>query len=315
MSIFEKVKNNQTKNFYSFIENINEDDINNLTELIIKYSKSNIYFAGIGKSGNIAIHLADVFKSVGLKSFYLNIMNVTHGDLGCINKDDLILFFSKSGNTKEIMDIVDVFNSYKILICSNNESKISSKVDSTFIVPLEEEGDIHFNLIPSNSITNNVIYFNFVLNLYIEKSNLTLENYRKNHPSGDIGFKTKKVRDFISNDIYICDNINILVRDVINLMKENKMGIVFENKSDDNNFYGILTTKDLVNIISNNEKVFEQPIKNFINRKPITLNNPEELISSILKDLKEYKFFKFIPVLDNNKYIGIIDNSKILKYL
>ena len=93
------------------------------------------------------------------------------------------------------------------------------------------------------------------------------------------------------------------------------MGIVFENKSDDNNFYGILTTKDLVNIISNNEKVFEQPIKNFINRKPITLNNPEELISSILKDLKEYKFFKFIPVLDNNKYIGIIDNSKILKYL
>ena len=64
---------------------------------------------------------------------------------------------------------MDVFECYKVLICSNKKAKISSKVDETYVVPLEDEGDIHFKLIPSNSIANNIIYFNFVFNLLLRK--------------------------------------------------------------------------------------------------------------------------------------------------
>lgn len=311
MNTFDKVMINQKNNFNYLIDKINYDKVNELVDLIIKYSENNIYFAGVGKSGNLAIHLADVFKSVGLKAFNLNIMNTTHGDLGCIKENDLILFFSKSGNTKEILDIVDVFNCKKILICSNHKAKISQKVDDTYIVPMEEEGDIHFNLIPSNSIGNNIIYFNFILNLFIEKSELTLDDYKCNHQSGDIGFKTKKVRDFISNEIYICDNINLTIKEIIDILKVNKMGIIFENE---NLFYGIITTKDMLNFISD-ENINDKPIKDYINKNPFIIEEPESLISSKINIIKDYKFFKFIPVIDNGKYVGIIDNSKILKYL
>lgn len=312
MNTFSKILENQKKNFDNFVQNIKENEINKLVDLFIKHKDKNIYFAGIGKSGNLALHLCDVFKSIGLKSFYLNIMNTTHGDLGCIKNDDIILFFSKSGNTKEILDIINVFNCYKILICSNVKAKIKDYVDQVFIVPLEEEGDINFGLIPSNSISNNITYFNFVFNLFIEKTSFKLEEYKLNHPSGDIGFKTKKVKDFINNDIFVCKNINLSIKEVINILKVNKMGIVFENN---NNFYGIITTKDILNVYSSDELNLDNGIEKYINKEPFVIEDSESLISSKMELIKEYKLFKFIPVLNNGKYIGVIDNSKILKYL
>jgi len=316
MNTFNKVLENQKKNFDNFIENIKENEINKLVDLLINYQDKNIYFAGVGKSGNLAFHLADIFKSVGLKAFNLNIMNTTHGDLGCVKSDDLILFFSKSGNTKEILDIIDVFECHKVLVCSNMEAKITKKVNEIFIVPMEEEGDIHFKLIPSNSIANNVIYFNFVLNLFIKKSGLTLDEYKCNHPSGDIGFKTKKVNCFISNDILVSNNINMSVKEVMDLLQNNKMGIVFEDV--ENNFYGIITTKDILNCANNilsKSKDINVSVKEYINKNPFIIEDSNSLISLKINAMRYYKFFKFIPVIDNKKYVGIIDNSKILKYL
>jgi len=316
MDTFEKVLKNQQDNFDNLIDKLDKSEINKLVDLLIKFSDNNIYFAGVGKSGNLAFHLSDVFKSVGLKAFNLNIMNTTHGDLGCVKSDDLILFFSKSGNTKEMLDIMDVFECYKVLVCSNMEAKISKKVNETYIVPMEEEGDIHFKLIPSNSITNNVIYFNFVLNLFIEKSGLTLDEYKCNHPSGDIGFKTKKVNDFISNDILVSNNINMSVKEVMDLLQNNKMGIVFEDV--ENNFYGIITTKDILNCANNilsKSKDINVSVKEYINKNPFIIEDSNSLISLKINAMRYYKFFKFIPVIDNKKYVGIIDNSKILKYL
>ena len=312
MNVYQKIFKNQKNNFNQLISNINEKILNNLVNLFIKYQKKNIYFAGVGKSGNLASHLSDIFKSIGFKSFYLNIMNSTHGDLGCIKNDDLILFFSKSGSTKEILDIVDIFNCYKILITSNENGKISNKVNDTFIVPLVEEGDIHFNLIPSNSITNNLIYFNFVFNMLVDKKGMKLDEYKLNHPSGDIGFRTKKIKDFINNDVYVCNDINISIKNVLELLKVNKMGIIFKNNS---KFYGILTNKDILNIFSAKDINLDQKIKDYININPFILEDSNSLISGKIEKIKEYKYFKFIPILDNGEYVGVLDNSKILKYL
>jgi len=210
------------------------------------------------------------------------------------------------------LSIVNLFKCYKVLVCSNEKAKIKNFVDQTFIVPVEKEADIHFNLIPSNSILNNVMYFNFILNDFIEKSNLNLENYKLNHPSGDIGFKTKKIKDFISSDVFICRDINLSIKEVINIVKKNKSGIIFEHNK---LFYGIITTKDILNIYLENDFNLEKSIEKFINKNPFTIEDPESLITTKIELLKKYKVFKFIPVLKNGIFLGIIDNSKILKYL
>jgi arabinose-5-phosphate isomerase len=315
MNNFEKIKNNQKENFEYFVNKINSDELSKLVNLIYSHKDNNIYFTGVGKSNNVALHLVDLFKSIGLKTFHLNLLNLTHGDYGSIKENDLIFFISKSGNTEEIFKIIKIVNCYKVLICCNHFSKIKTEVDETYIVPFNQECDINFKLIPSNSITNTINYFNYILNLYIVKINLSIEKYKNYHPSGDIGFRTKKIIDFVNKNIYICNDININFNQLINLLNDNKSGIIFE---DNDKFYGIITNKDIVKLHSYQDKIGEimnGNIKKYINKNPIIIENSNEFIKNKIDFIRKYKFFKFIPVIDNEKCIGIIDNSKILKYL
>ena len=79
-----------------------------------------------------------------------------------------------------------------------------------------------------------------------------------------------------------------------------------------------MTNKDLINIYSKTDdinSILQKEIKHFINTSPIIIENSHALISEKIEIIKNYKYFKLIPVVNNNQYIGVIDNSKILKYL
>ena len=115
--------------------NINFDLITNK----ILSCSGNIYITGVGKSEDISIHLVNLMKSISLKSYYLNIMNSTHGDLGCIDDKDIIIFFSKSGNTSEIIDKINLFKCYKIGICCNDKSLFSKYCNHTIVLPFQSE--------------------------------------------------------------------------------------------------------------------------------------------------------------------------------
>ena len=318
--MFNELLLNQEENLDNILRSLKsnkqvQDDIEKLVNLLCKYINKTVYLLGVGKSGNLAVHLSDILKSISFKSFPLNVTNLTHGDIGCIDSEDLVIFISKSGNTNEILNIIENFKCQKILLCNSNNSKISKFVDDTFVIPLKKECDLNFNLIPSNSIVNTLIYFNFVFNMVARKNKLTVDQYKLNHPSGDIGLKTKKVKEFISNDILVINNIDLELEEVAKLMNNTKMGLVFTNND---HFYGILTTKDLLKTyveISNDYEKLSRPIRDYINKSPIIIEGSNSLISKNIDLIREHKYFKFIPVIDNKKYVGIIDNSKILKYL
>jgi len=302
---------NQKKNFSNFIKNLNLRDVEELTNLIYNYKEKNIFLLGVGKSNNVANHFSDILKSIGINAINLNLLNITHGDFGLIKEDDLVIFFSKSGNTKEILNIVSIFSSKTILICCSNDSKIKNLVDKTFVVPLEEEGDLFFKLIPSNSIVNTIIYCNYIFNNLISKLNLTLDDYKKNHPSGDIGFKSKKLIDFVNKNIFTTSNINLTIKETIEILKKNKLGIIFLNN---NKFIGISTTKDILKYLSEGASMNDN-INKYINRNPVILENSQSFISLSMTKIKKYKFFKLLPIIDNGNFVGILDNSKILKFL
>ena len=100
----------------------------------IKTNNGNIFFTGIGKSEDMSNHGCNLLKSIGLNSFSLNILNLTHGDMGSIQENDII-FFSKSGNTSEIINIIDCLKGYKIGVCCNQDSKFLNHVlDISFTI-------------------------------------------------------------------------------------------------------------------------------------------------------------------------------------
>ena len=308
-STFNLVKKNQTNNFDYFMNKIDKNQIKSFVDILLEYKDKNIHILGIGKSSSLAIYLSDILKSINLKSFYLNCSNLTHGDLGCVKQDDLVIIISKSGNTEEIIRIIDIIPSFKVLITCNSKSALSNNVDKTFIVPFKHEADLFFDIVPSNSSLNFIAYLNFIINIYIERSNFNFENYKQSHPSGDIGFKTKKIEDFVNHDVYICNNFYLSNDEIIKILLDSKNGIIFEKNEI---FYGILTTKD---VLSNLDSLHEKSIYNLINKNPTVLEDSSELMINKIEFIKRFKLFKFIPVLKNRKCLGILDNSSLINII
>lgn len=307
--LLNKILRKNQENFDYFKNNLNKDDINELANILVANKENNIFFIGIGKSGNVANHISDLLKSISLKTFYLNAINLVHGDLGSIKRNNLLLIFSKSGNTKEILSIIDNINCKKYLFSCHEDNKISKKVIKNFIIPLKEELDLEFNLIPTNSILNTISYFNIVTNLIINKTNIKDEEYNLNHCKGNIGFLLKPISEFIDQNINTY-NINITIEECIQNLNKDKKGILIFTEKE--KFYGIITSKDILNLYKTNINK-EIKINNFINKEPFLIKNKNLLLKNCINDIKKFSYFKYIPVINDKKFIGLICNTKILE--
>lgn len=273
----------------------------------------NIYITGVGKSEDISIHLVNLMKSIGIKSYYINILNSTHGDIGCIDENDIIIFFSKSGNTSEIVEKINSFKCYKIGICSNENSLFSKYCDYNIVTPFQSEliNDKNINCIPSNSYMSHLLFSNILINNLIEKSDITLDSYKSNHPAGNIGNNLKMVKDVIITEYpKIILNESIKLNEVLLEMTNYSIGCCFF-VTKDNHLLGVLTDGDIRRkmVSSNIDDINIENINieyTFIENSNIYLNELENH-----KHFKKFKKAKFIPVIENNCIIGIINYSKI----
>ena len=287
----------------------NNFDIKNTNLLLkkIKEEENNIYFLGVGKSSNIAQQTSDILKSLSYKCFNLNTQNLLHGDIGVID-NNLIIIYSKSGNTKEILDIIDLLLERKCFIvgvfCSL-DNEISKKCNLTIYLPLLKECD-SFNLIPSMSITLYSIFTNILVeNLSF---NISLDEYGKNHPAGDIGKKSNLyVKDIMKQKKECCimDINNTLRECIINMTEKRSQCCVFLK---DNNLYGIVTDYDIRKYLEDNDNI-NINIDNLINKKPKYIN-----YTTKLNNVK-YTNMSGIPVLDEeHEFIGLLDNKSLVNF-
>tara|TARA_B100000401_G_scaffold435621_1_gene377643 strand:- start:2705 stop:4063 length:1359 start_codon:yes stop_codon:yes gene_type:complete len=293
LSIIYEIK----KEFNYQINNFNLNEIIELSK-IIKNIDGNIYFCGIGKSGNIAKHCCDLLKCISLPSFYLDILNSTHGDIGTLTNKDIILMFSNSGNTKELVDIIPLFKNIGIKIigiCCNQNSKFKELSYINIITPFKSEISGEINKIPTNSCMSHLIFSNILVSIL--KKNISLEQYKENHFAGNIGKNLLKVKDVLIKEypkIILKDKINI--NNILLEMTKYKIGCCFF-VNNENNFIGIITDGDIRRLLLTN-KLQDINIKN-INKKYYSIEDDNKYLSEI-----NYKSI-FIPVLKNNKILGI----------
>lgn len=293
------------------LDNFHNIDFEFITNKILQCT-GNIYITGVGKSEDISIHLVNLMKSISIKAYYINIMNSTHGDIGCIDNNDIIIFFSKSGNTKEIIEKIELFNCYKFGICCNENSLFSKHCDNTIIIPCNGEikNSKNINCIPSNSYMSQLFFSNILINNLIEKSNITLDLYKSNHPAGNIGDNLKKIKDIMITEFpKIILDYNIKLNKVLLEMTKYNIGCCFF-VNDNNNLLGVLSDGDIRRILLNNN-INDITIEN-INNKFTFINNADIYMKNLVNDnIIKYKKAKFIPVIEKNIIVGIID-SRVL---
>jgi arabinose-5-phosphate isomerase len=286
--------NYQLDNFY-----IINDEIKEVIKLIEKHKT--IYFTGIGKSENSAIHCCNLLKSISINAFFLNTINALHGDIGNIKENDLIFLFSKSGNTAELLQLIPFLKErkcYLIGICCDEDSKFLSLCDKTIKLPFNNEINGAINKIPTNSYMSQLLFSNILVTLL--KSNIDINQYKNNHPAGNIGNNLKKIKDCIKTDNYpkIILETELYLHDILLEMTKFKIGCCFFININ-NELIGILTDGDIRRILLNDEN------KKIININDINKNYYYE--EDLHKFINECTKKNYIPILINKKLHGIIN--------
>ena len=287
------------------LANIKVSAIVRLSKLIEtkKNNKNNIFLCGVGKSGNLAKHCSDLLKSIAFPTFYLDVLNLTHGDIGILQKNDLVILFSNSGNTKELVELIPLLNVRKAEIvgicCNKNTSKFSTLCDSVFYSPLQSEISGKIDKIPTNSCMSQLLFTNILVSIL--KQNVNICTYTNNHTAGSIGKQLLQIKDVIKYDnfakLVMVKGTSIPLHDVYQEMIEHKSNCCFFVDNADY-LLGILTDGDIKRLILSkqvNEIFIEDLNRNY---------HSETNLSKYIKDCEKVSQ---IPIITNGgKLIGIV---------
>ena len=185
IDIAKLVLQNEIQELQKIEANFNEEFLQLIS--IINNCKGNVIISGVGKSGIIGQKISSIFCSIGITSFFINPMNATHGDNGCLKQKDIVIIISYSGNTEELKNILIYCkknNIKTILITCNKKCILKDYCNLPIFLNVQKEAIQGFP-IPTTSSIAMLSFFDAITACLVKKKNLTLEQYRKYHPSGN----------------------------------------------------------------------------------------------------------------------------------
>jgi arabinose-5-phosphate isomerase len=282
--------------------------------------KGKVICAGIGKSGLIARKVSATLSSVGISSFFLNPGEANHGDLGQIDKRDLLLVFSYSGNTYEITNMLKYANRFNIKIigvASRRDSLLLKASDVKILLPQVKESD-PTGMVPTTSTSITLLLGDCLAVALMNKMSFSKERFKVFHPGGNIGQTLLLVKDImITNNNLPKINLNKNIYDATKIIDQKKLGLVVVMEK--NNVRGILTDGDTrrgIKYYSKNDhlKKFMTPNPLFISEsspasKALSLMADKKITSLLVSSEKDYNKKK-----TNRKLKGIVHIHSLLQY-
>ena len=275
---------------------------------LICENSGKLIISGIGKSGNIASKIAASFTSTGVPSIFLNPVDASHGDMGIIEKNDILIVLSNSGETHELADLINFAKKKKIKIISitsNKKSLLFKNSDINLVLPKHTEAD-KLGTIPTTSTTLSLALGDALCCSVLNVRNFDKKSFKELHPGGKIGKKLKTLNDIMDKDIPIV-KFNASVMEAVLTMTEKKYGcvvLVDQNKK----IKGIITDGDLRRAIKNLK--MDNKALSIMKNKPVTA--PGELLISSAVILMNKNSITSLIVSSKNIPIGIVNLKKCL---
>jgi len=277
---------------------------------LILNCKGKVIFAGIGKSGLIARKISATFSSVGIPSFFCDPAQALHGDMGQIEKKDILIIFSYSGNTSELTNMLKYANRYRIKIigvASKPDSTLLKASDIKLLLPKVKEADVT-GMVPTTSTTITLLLGDCLATTVMHQRNFSKEKFKIFHPGGNIGSSLLLAKDImITGKKMPFINHKKKLKEALKIMNEKKLGIVVILK---NNFIeGLVTDGDLRREIKNYVK--DKNLNQLMSEKPLVVNENMPA-SKALGIMSENKITSLLVVTDkdykkkNKKLKGII---------
>ncbi|MFA9188026.1 KpsF/GutQ family sugar-phosphate isomerase [Flavobacterium sp. FBOR7N2.3] len=288
-----------------------DDNFSKAVEIIFQ-SKGRLVVTGIGKSAIIGQKMVATFNSTGTPSMFLHAAEAIHGDLGMIQKGDVIICISKSGNSPEIKALIPLLKrdgNLLIGISGNSSSFLAKGSDCVLNTTVDAEA-CPINLAPTNSTTAQLVMGDALAICLMEMRDFKAEDFAKYHPGGALGKKLLlKVKDMIEHSQKPIVSPDTPIKKVIFEISEKRLGAtaVIEN----NEVVGIITDGDIRRMLNDRDTFTDLTAKDIMTKNPKSTSSSTMAIDA-LQILENHSITQLI-VVDNGEYKGVLHLHDILK--
>jgi len=317
------------KNYNNIAKDVIQSEIDGLKKLkssigksfdqiiktILNCKNGKVIVSGVGKSGIISKKWAATFSSTGTPSFFMDASNASHGDMGQINSNDVVILISLSGSSSELKNIIQYCSRNRhiklIGITSNVKSLLYKNSDIRILIPnVKEAGPGNF--VPTSSTTNQLALGDAIAITCMMAKNFGKLDFKKYHPSGSLGIKLRTVGDLMLTGKKIpFVNENIKMKNALNIISKKGLGVLLIKKKLITT--GILTDGDIKRISQKNAKFHELKIKSVMKKNPISIEK-DTLAAKALEIMNSNRITSLSVHKGKNKKrtIGIIHIHNIL---
>ena len=278
---------------------------------LIRGASGRVIVTGMGKSGHVGRKVAATLASTGTPAFFVHPGEASHGDLGMITPDDLIMALSWSGETAELKDLTDYSRRFKIgliAVTAFPESTLAKAADVVLALPQAREACPH-NLAPTTSTLMQQALGDALAIALLESRGFTALKFAELHPGGRLGAMLKFVRDVMhSGDTMPLVALGTRMSEALVEMTAKRLGCVIIT-GPDGRLKGIITDGDLRRHMSAN--LPNLAVEQIMTRGPITVG-PDQLASEALELLNSKEKTQLI-VIENDEPVGVVHVHDLLR--
>lgn len=281
-------------------------------EDIYRNDEGRVIVCGIGKSANIAQKMVATFNSTGTPAIFMHAADAIHGDLGIIQKNDIVICLSKSGNTPEItllIPLIKMLGSKIIAIVGNTDSYLAKNADYVLNCSVFQEACPN-NLAPTASSTAQLVIGDAIAVCLIAMRGFSPEDFARIHPGGTLGKQLYlKVEQLCNANDVPQVNPSADLKTIIYEISSKRLGVTAV--IDNGEIAGIITDGDLRRMLEKSDNIQQVTAKEVMSKNPKTIDINQLAVKAL--EMMRNNNITSILVTENGKYAGIVHLHDLLK--
>ena len=285
-----------------------DDNFDNAVELMFR-CHGKVIVTGVGKSGHIGAKIAATLSSTGTPSFFINPLDVFHGDLGVMTKDDVVLAISNSGQTDELLRFIPMVLHMEIPIIgmSGNPSSLLAKYSTYHINVSVTKEACPLNLAPTSSTTAQLAMGDAIAVALMEKRNFRPQDFAQFHPGGELGKRLLTT----AGDVMRTEEMPVItpemhLGDAIIHVSKGKLGLGIAERNGE--VAGLITDGDIRRAMEKwKAQFFDKTVADIMTTHPKTVGIDTK-ISQVQNIMNRYKIHSVLVTDKNNRLLGVVDH-------
>ena len=285
-----------------------DDNFDNAVELIFR-CHGKVIVTGVGKSGHIGAKIAATLSSTGTPSFFINPLDVFHGDLGVMTKEDVVLAISNSGQTDELLRFIPMVLHMEIPIVgmSGNPSSLLAKYSTYHINVSVTKEACPLNLAPTSSTTATLAMGDALAVVLMEKRNFRPQDFAQFHPGGELGKRLLTT----AGDVMRTEEMPLITPEMhlgeaIILVSKGKLGLGIAQRNGE--IAGLITDGDIRRAMEKwKAQFFDKTVADIMTASPKTVTSDTK-ISEVQGIMNRYKIHSVLVTDGHNHLLGVVDH-------